>query len=157
MWVSKTNFKIIIFTGTQQGTENSRMYNEMVILKLLQAMSKLICNPPMIFQDQIFNHFRTKGKEMCERIRYWMTISDQNASDNVYSNIFQQFNVFKNIKLRFLKGNYKDMSNVAGTTEQISTKYKLPEFSLLPASRGFCLTVSNLLDQFEKVIESIAL
>lgn len=77
---------ILTFSGTQQGRENSRMYNEMVILKLLQAMSKLICNPPVIFQKQIFIHFKTKGKEMCERIRHWMTVSNQNVSVNVHGN-----------------------------------------------------------------------
>lgn len=43
--------------GSQQGRENSRMYNEMVILKLVQSMTKLIFNPPAIFKEHIAEHF----------------------------------------------------------------------------------------------------
>lgn len=43
--------------GSQQGRENSRMYNEMVILKLVQAMSKLVQHPPPVFEEDIRAHF----------------------------------------------------------------------------------------------------
>ncbi|XP_013142988.1 PREDICTED: E2/E3 hybrid ubiquitin-protein ligase UBE2O [Papilio polytes] len=32
--------------GTQQGKENSRMYNEMVLLKLVQSMTRMVVSPP---------------------------------------------------------------------------------------------------------------
>lgn len=44
--------------GSQQGRENSRMYNEMVVLKLVQAMTKLVVNPPPVFKDEINQHFK---------------------------------------------------------------------------------------------------
>ena len=47
--------------GTQQGRENSRMYNEMVVLKLIQAMAKVIQAPPDIFRDEIIHHFQRKA------------------------------------------------------------------------------------------------
>lgn len=47
--------------GTQQGRENSRMYNEMVVLKLIQAMSKVIQAPPEIFKNEIIRHFRSRA------------------------------------------------------------------------------------------------
>ncbi len=47
--------------GTQQGRENSRLYNEMVLLKLLQSMSRLAASPPAIFREEILAHFRANG------------------------------------------------------------------------------------------------
>lgn len=47
--------------GTQQGRENSRMYNEMVVLKLIQAMAKVIQAPPDIFKKEIIQHFHKKA------------------------------------------------------------------------------------------------
>jgi hypothetical protein len=44
--------------GSQQGKENSRMYNEMAVLKLVQALTKLILQPPPVFQEEILQHFR---------------------------------------------------------------------------------------------------
>ncbi|CAN8002282.1 unnamed protein product [Ixodes hexagonus] len=44
--------------GSQQAEENSRMYNEMVVLKLVQAMGKMIQNPPEVFKEEIEQHFR---------------------------------------------------------------------------------------------------
>lgn len=43
--------------GSQQGRENSRMYNEMVALKLVQSMSKLILHPPPNFRAEVTQHF----------------------------------------------------------------------------------------------------
>ena len=50
--------------GTQQGHENSRMYNEMAILKLVLSMTRLMHNPPPIFKEEIKDHF-TKYGERC--------------------------------------------------------------------------------------------
>ena len=43
--------------GTQQGRENTRMYNEMVVLKLVQSMTKLILHPPEAFKEETHAHF----------------------------------------------------------------------------------------------------
>merc|ERR1711874_486932 len=45
--------------GTQQGRENSRMYNEMAVLKLVQSMNRLIQNPPEVFAKEIREHFQS--------------------------------------------------------------------------------------------------
>lgn len=47
--------------GSQQGRENSRMYNEMVALKLVQSMSKLILHPPPVFRQEVFDHFNSNA------------------------------------------------------------------------------------------------
>jgi len=43
--------------GTQEGLENSRLYNEMAILKMLQSMSRMISKPPFGFEKEIRQHF----------------------------------------------------------------------------------------------------
>ncbi|KAK3738720.1 hypothetical protein QZH41_018085, partial [Actinostola sp. cb2023] len=43
--------------GTQEGLDNSRLYNEMAILKLLQSMAKMISKPPLGFEKEIRLHF----------------------------------------------------------------------------------------------------
>lgn len=68
--------------GTQQGKENSRMYNEMVILKLVQSMTKLITSPPEVFKEQIHEHFRHKGENFYQRIKSWMKLSETDAAPN---------------------------------------------------------------------------
>lgn len=44
--------------GTQQGLENSRMYNEMVVLKLVQAMTRLALHPPEAFKEEVNQHLK---------------------------------------------------------------------------------------------------
>lgn len=63
--------------GSQQGRENSRMYNEMVVLKLVQAQTKLLQNPPGIFKDVIIQHFHRHADAFVKRLEYWMDISEQ--------------------------------------------------------------------------------
>lgn len=110
--------------GTQQGKENSRMYNEMVIIKLVQSMTKLISSPPDIFRDQIILHFKERGKTMYERIKGWMDYSQ-------------------------LQETSQDKLNTSPES------FTPPEFPLVPASRGFCLTLAGLLDNFYRKLKAI--
>lgn len=61
------------------------MYNEMVVLKLVQSMTKLIASPPEVFKDQIHEHFRKSGENFHSRIKSWMELSeiDSVRQDNV--------------------------------------------------------------------------
>lgn len=56
------------------------MYNEMVVLKLVQSMTKLIVSPPEVFKDQIHEHFRRTGKSFYNRIKSWMELSEVDSS-----------------------------------------------------------------------------
>lgn len=60
---------------SQQGGENSRTYNELVILKLVQAMTVLLISPPDVFKAEILSHFHKNGKLFCERIERWISNS----------------------------------------------------------------------------------
>lgn len=53
---------------SQQGMENSRTYNEFVILKLVQSMTQMLKNPPHVFKQEVLAHFAVNGRSMCERL-----------------------------------------------------------------------------------------
>ena len=45
--------------GTEEGIENSRMYNEIAAIKMLQTMLKMVSRPPEIFSEEVTSHFKT--------------------------------------------------------------------------------------------------
>lgn len=71
--------------GSQQGRENSRMYNEMAVLKLVQAQTKLLQHPPPIFKDIIIEHFKRHAEKLVERLDRWMEISEQHNNQHPLS------------------------------------------------------------------------
>lgn len=93
----------------------------MVIIKMVQSMTKLIQSPPDVFRHQIERHFAARGLSMYERIKGWMEASN-------------------------------DFNN-----QRISEEYSRqePKFSLVPASRGFCLTLNGLLETFRGKVEAL--
>ncbi|KAL1442180.1 hypothetical protein MTO96_030891, partial [Rhipicephalus appendiculatus] len=62
--------------GCQQASENSRMYNEMVVLKLVQSMGRMIQNPPEVFKEEIEQHFRANADRFVNRLEGWLRLSD---------------------------------------------------------------------------------
>lgn len=123
--------------GSQQGKENSRMYNEMVLLKLVQSMTKLINNPPEIFSEQILAHFSVRGDGMYRRIKSWMDLSNE-----------------VNRKTPTCTSDSSTLS-VPDTSADSTLSTVMPEFPLIPASRGFCLTLVGLLESFKKTLKTI--
>lgn len=71
--------------GSQQGRENSRMYNEMVVLKLVQAQTKLLLHPPPVFKDIIIAHFKKHAEKLLQRVELWMEISEQHNNQHPLS------------------------------------------------------------------------
>lgn len=71
--------------GSQQGRENSRMYNEMVTLKLVQSQTKLLLYPPFIFKDVIMQHFKKHSEKLLRRLELWMEISEQHNNQHPLS------------------------------------------------------------------------
>lgn len=59
------------------------MYNEMVVLKLVQSMTKLITSPPEVFKEQIHKHFRQNGEKFYKRVKSWMELSEIDASSSL--------------------------------------------------------------------------
>ncbi|XP_052740128.1 (E3-independent) E2 ubiquitin-conjugating enzyme isoform X3 [Bicyclus anynana] len=97
--------------GTQQGTENSRMYNEMVLLKLVQSMTKMTTNPPEPFREEILQHLRNSSADLCRRLEGLVALSNGEPTD------------------------------VAP-----------PDYPLIPASRGFCLTLRSSLESYRNAL-----
>ncbi|TMW45861.1 hypothetical protein DOY81_009065 [Sarcophaga bullata] len=120
--------------GTQQGKENSRMYNEMVIIKMVQATAKLIQNTPEVFHKEISNHFKENGLKMYARIKGWMELSKASIES---------------------EKNCQDSNKNAKHLLPNCDPYSLPDFPLIPASRGFCLTLAGLLESLKQKIQSL--
>ncbi|KAK2588919.1 hypothetical protein KPH14_001776 [Odynerus spinipes] len=116
--------------GSQQGRENSRMYNEMVVLKLVQAQTKLLQHPPLVFKDIIIAHFKRHAEKLLQRLDLWMEISEQHNNQHPLSPVTPT--------------TFKEIS-------EIDQKI-LPEFPLIPASRGFCITLRKTLATFRDVL-----
>ncbi|XP_058466621.1 (E3-independent) E2 ubiquitin-conjugating enzyme [Malaya genurostris] len=133
--------------GSQQGRENSRMYNEMVLLKLVQSMSKLIVNPPEIFSEQILAHFRERGRNMFLRIKSWMDTSNE---ANKTASLATPASAIA-IETPGKSSSAPVIPVIVPSLPDIT----LPEFPLIPASRGFCLTLVGLLENFQKMLDSI--
>ncbi|KAL1117114.1 hypothetical protein AAG570_004442 [Ranatra chinensis] len=117
--------------GSQQGRENSRMYNEMVVLKLVQAMAKLVAYPQAIFKDEITAHFGQHANKLCERLESWLDVSENYNTTHPLSPTTPTS--FKQI--------HSEVAAVA-----------LPEFPLIPASKGFCITLRKTLVHFRNVL-----
>ncbi|XP_055623430.1 (E3-independent) E2 ubiquitin-conjugating enzyme [Toxorhynchites rutilus septentrionalis] len=137
--------------GSQQGRENSRMYNEMVLLKLVQSMTKLITNPPEVFGEQILAHFRACGEGLYQRIKYWMDLSND-ANSTATADAANPDPPAKII----VPFSAPSLSSPSSSTGCASSATVMPEFPLIPASRGFCLTLVGLLENFKKTLKSIS-
>lgn len=87
------------------------MYNEMVLLKLVQSMTKMLSNPPEPFREEILHHLKTNAASLCQRLEGLVQLSNCQGQ---------------------------------GITP--------PEYPLIPASRGFCLTLSSSLESFRNAL-----
>ncbi|CAL1526363.1 unnamed protein product [Lymnaea stagnalis] len=63
--------------GTQVGHENSRMYNEMAILKSVQSLIKMCNKLPTLFKHEIYQYLKAHGHLMIRRLRNWMDQSQR--------------------------------------------------------------------------------
>lgn len=78
---------------SQQGYENSRTYNELVILKLVQSMTEMLLSPPEVFKSEILAHFAESGVKMGERLGKYCCDTDPLKPD------FSLLPVSKGLKL----------------------------------------------------------
>ncbi|XP_067859879.1 (E3-independent) E2 ubiquitin-conjugating enzyme UBE2O isoform X1 [Heptranchias perlo] len=62
--------------GLQEGYENSRCYNEMALIKLVQSMTQLIQKLVEIFEQEIKEHFYTNGWRLVYRMESWLEINE---------------------------------------------------------------------------------
>ncbi|XP_051996316.1 (E3-independent) E2 ubiquitin-conjugating enzyme-like isoform X3 [Xyrauchen texanus] len=60
--------------GLQEGYENSRCYNEMVLIKMVQSMTQLLLQPVEVFQQEIREHFICGGWRLVHRLESWLEL-----------------------------------------------------------------------------------
>ena len=124
--------------GTQQGEENSRMYNEMAVLKMIQSMTKLIKSPPSPFESEIIEHFKENASKLVRRLMIWKQISSEHLKSSATSvtptTPSSSLSSFKN-----------------------ESDFDLPDFPLVPASKGFCLTLDKALNLFADALKSVGI
>lgn len=145
------------------------MYNEMVVLKLMQSMSKMITNPSEIFREKIEQHFCNCGTSIYERIKGWMDMSNEFNERNKQlqtgdngggggggSDSNGRSSTTSVSSSSSCCDHSKDTSQLCVLpTNENSKERPLPEFSLVPASRGFCLTLAGLLENFRNKVSTL--
>ncbi|XP_014893300.1 ubiquitin-conjugating enzyme E2O isoform X3 [Poecilia latipinna] len=62
--------------GLQEGYENSRCYNEMALIKMVQSMTQLLQNPVDVFKQEIQEHFAFSGWRLVHRLEAWLELND---------------------------------------------------------------------------------
>ncbi|XP_077426111.1 ubiquitin-conjugating enzyme E2O isoform X2 [Vanacampus margaritifer] len=67
--------------GLQEGYENSRCYNEMALIKMVQSMTQLLQNPVEVFKQEIREHFVTNGWRLVHRLEVWLELHDAAERD----------------------------------------------------------------------------
>ncbi|XP_015211747.1 (E3-independent) E2 ubiquitin-conjugating enzyme UBE2O isoform X2 [Lepisosteus oculatus] len=65
--------------GLQEGYENSRCYNEMALIKMVQSMTQLLLQPVEVFQQEIREHFLCGGWRLAHRIESWLEIHERES------------------------------------------------------------------------------
>lgn len=62
--------------GLQEGYENSRCYNEMTLIRVVQSMMQLLRRPVEVFELEIREHFRCHGWRLVSRIESWLETNE---------------------------------------------------------------------------------
>ncbi|KAM6939977.1 ubiquitin-conjugating enzyme E2O [Xenentodon cancila] len=62
--------------GLQEGYENSRCYNEMALIKMVQSMTQLLQNPVEVFRQEIQEHFASNGWRLVHRLEAWLDLNE---------------------------------------------------------------------------------
>lgn len=71
------------FRDTAGGENNSRLYNEMVMLKLLEHSVMMIANPPEAFSEEVRLYFREHGLGLLERYDHFIKLSEEGSSPDI--------------------------------------------------------------------------
>ena len=113
--------------GAQQGSENSRMYNEMAVLKMVQSMTRLLKAPQPPFQEEVRQHFKESGSKFVKRLETWKAVSEEQG---------------------------RSLSTTPTSPAPSSfPEVQMPDFPLIPASRGFCLTLGKALTSLVEALK----
>ncbi|XP_054155323.1 (E3-independent) E2 ubiquitin-conjugating enzyme-like isoform X2 [Oppia nitens] len=115
--------------GTTMANENSRLYNEMVVIKMIQSMTKMLSLPHEAFERQMRDHIQKISDKFIERVKNWEKVSQMCISESITT-----------LDELVLSESMKNLIQV------------LPPFPLLPASHGFCLSLNKAIVNFEETL-----
>ncbi|XP_048343884.1 (E3-independent) E2 ubiquitin-conjugating enzyme isoform X2 [Sphaerodactylus townsendi] len=62
--------------GLQEGYENSRCYNEMALIRVVQSMMQLLRKPVEVFEQEVYEHFCCNGWRLVHRIESWVETNE---------------------------------------------------------------------------------
>lgn len=102
--------------GTSSGDENSRLYNEMAVVKVVESMTRMISSPPEPFRDEIVCHVTSTSGPFISRLELWIK---------------------------------------ASKSPEAMAELKPLDFPLLPASKGFCLSLVSALRAFRSALTAL--
>lgn len=69
--------------GSAHGAENSRMYNETAIIKVVQSLTNLITNPPEIFKEETLQFCKVHIPRLTSRLKGWLHQSTEHSAENI--------------------------------------------------------------------------
>lgn len=72
--------------GLQEGYENSRCYNEMALIRMVQSMTQMLRRPVEVFQQEILEHFQSNGWRIAHRIEIWLDTNSMVEKSGELSN-----------------------------------------------------------------------
>ena len=66
-----------LFTYMKVLNSDSRMYNELAILKMTQSLSLIAINPLHVFKEEIIEHLKSKWNIYIDRLESWLSLSER--------------------------------------------------------------------------------
>ncbi|KAJ8300817.1 hypothetical protein KUTeg_022336 [Tegillarca granosa] len=159
--------------GTQQGHENSKMYNEMAILKMIESLTHMLKNPPSVFKDEVKEYSKKKWPSLIRRLEHWIfnsshlvAVAEQKKQNNTetLSSSKEENDNYANQDKSEQSSEYSNEAqnnqvNVMSLDSNnhlefgsLDLYHDVPDFPLLPPSKGFCLTLKKHLERLKKAL-----
>ena len=105
------------------GQENAKMYNEMVVLRLVEACTAMVLMPYETFEAEILEHFELAGSKLIDRLQLWCDTQDSSQIPSPSFPLFPLSTGFRNSLVRELNKFKTAVSDKFGhpTRDQKST------------------------------------
>lgn len=123
--------------GCREGYEKCRMYNETVVLKVIQSLGRIILDPPETFRAEVEQHVRDRAARFIARLEGWIALADAWDASHPDTRPTQE-------ELRAFAE--KADRGSSGTMA-------FPNYPLLPATKGFYLAVRRALVTFKDCLK----
>lgn len=150
-----------IYSKTEEGHKKSKLYNEFVIISLINYSIDLMNKREnTAFAQEILAYYSAKAQTIYERYSSFIILSMEWSESQELAKLDNSLNEIEK------KQEFEKWASVA------HPDFQLPGFTLLPGSKGFCLVLSKSLQLFlnhfkdlippaaemmeKKVIESVA-